>query len=221
MACSCSSLVAATARHFDAAKVRRELETYRSNGPAATARGLLNLLMGGEPPPESVLDIGAGFGALSLELLRGGTQHATCVDLSAAALAANAEEAERQGVGDRIQRVEGDFVAVSATLPSAQLVALDRVICCYPAYAPLLEHAAAHSRHLLAMSYPRNRWWVRLALWAENAWRRLRGDPFRAFVHSPAAMASVLSEHGFTRTRTAATFTWQMDLYGRSPTVTP
>src|ERR1041385_1488639 len=57
----------------------------------------------------------------------------------------------------RIEWVEGDFVAVAATVPSADLVALDRVVCCYPAYAPLLEQAAAHSRRLLAMSYPRDR----------------------------------------------------------------
>ena len=221
MACSCSSLVAATARHFNADRVRQELDSYRSGGPATTARGLLNLLSGIEALPEPILDIGSGMGALSLELLRAGTRHATCVDLSAAALAANAEEAERQGVGDRIERVEGDFVAIAGSLPPAQLVALDRVVCCYPAYAALLEQAAAHSDRLLAVSFPRDRWWVRLGLWAENAWRRLRGEQFRAFLHSPAAMASLLSDRGFTRTRTAATFTWQMELYVRNPSVTP
>jgi SAM-dependent methyltransferase len=221
MACSCCSPGTATARHFDAGRVRQELESYRSSGPAITARGLLGLLRGVAPPPESVLDIGSGFGALSLELLRTGTRHATCVDLSAAALAANAEEASRQGMGDRIERVEGDFVAVAATLPPAQLVTLDRVVCCYPDYQPLLAEAAAHSDHLLAMSYPRNRWWVRLGVWAENLWLWLRGDPFRAFLHSPAEMARLLRDRGFTLTRTAATFTWQMDLYTRHPAVTP
>ena len=66
--------------------------------------------------PETVLDIGSGIGAMSLELLKAGAQHATCVDMSPAALAANAEEAQQRGVGDRIERVEGDFVAVAATL---------------------------------------------------------------------------------------------------------
>lgn len=166
--------------------------------------------------PETILDIGSGIGALSLGLLKAGVKHAICVDMSRAALAANAEEAQRQAVGDRIEQVEGDYVALASTLPMADLVALDRVVCCYPAYAPLLEHATAHSRRLLAISYPRDRWWVRLALRVENAWRWLRGDRFRAFVHPPSAMAGLLHSRGFTRARAASTFTWHMELYVRN-----
>jgi len=221
MACSCSSLTASTARHFDESRVRTELATYRSAGPRATTRGLLSQLIPVEPPPATVLDIGSGIGAFSLGMLKAGVPHAICVDMSGAALAANAEEARRQGVGDRIEQVEGDFVALAASLPMADLVALDRVVCCYPAYAPLLEHAADHSRRLLAMSYPRNRWWVRLALWIENAWRALRGDRFRAFVHPPAAMADLLQSRGFSRARAVSTFTWQMELYVRNGAYDP
>ena len=216
MVCSCCSVTASTARHFDESRVRKELANYRNAGPVTTTRGLLNQLISVTPLPETLLDIGSGIGALSLRLLEAGVGRAICVDMSPAALAANAEEAQRQGVGDRIERVEGDFVAVAPTLPLADLVTLDRVVCCYPAYAPLLEHATAHSRRLLAISYPRDRWWVRLALWYENAWRRIRGDRFKAFVHSPGAMASLLRSRGFALTRAASTLTWQMELYARN-----
>jgi magnesium-protoporphyrin O-methyltransferase len=166
--------------------------------------------------PETVLDIGSGIGPLSLGLLEAGVKHAICVDMSPAALAANAEEAERRGVGGRIERLEGDFVAVAPTLPPADLVVLDRVVCCYPAYAPLLEQATARSRRLLALAYPRDRWWVRLAMGIENAGRRIRGDHFRSFVHRPAAMAEVLQRGGFSRSRELSTFAWQMELYART-----
>ncbi len=218
MACSCSSVITSTARHFDERRVRKELAAYRSAGPGPTTHGLLRQLGAVEPLPASVLEIGSGIGALSLELLQAGVQRAICVDLSAAALAANAEEAHRRGVADRITRVEADFVAIAPSLPSADLVALDRVVCCYPAYVPLLEQATAHSHHLLAMSYPRDRWWVRLVLWVENAWRRIRGDQFRAFVHSPAAMEDLIRGRGFRRVRAVATFGWQMELYVRNAT---
>ena len=218
MACSCSSVITSTARHFDERRVRKELAAYRSAGPAPTTRGLLRQLSGVDPLPASVLEIGSGIGALSLELLQAGVKHAMCVDMSAAALAANAEEAYRRGMAGRITRVEADFVAIAPTLPSADLVALDRVVCCYPAYVPLLEQATAHSHHLLAMSYPRDRWWVRLVLWVENAWRRLRGDQFRAFVHSPAAMEDLVRGRGFRRVRAVATFAWRMELYARNAT---
>jgi tRNA1(Val) A37 N6-methylase TrmN6 len=216
--CSCSSLADSTSRHFDERRIRREVASYRSAGPGTTTQGLLRLLTGVQPLPATVLDIGSGIGALSLELLQAGVQHATCVDMSAAALAANAAEAEQRGLGDRIERVEADFVAVAATLPAADLVALDRVVCCYPDFVPLLEHATAHSHRLLAISYPRDRWWVRLALWIENCWRWLRRDPFRAFVHPPAAMTELLRRRSFTRTRMVTTFAWQLEIHARNAT---
>jgi magnesium-protoporphyrin O-methyltransferase len=209
-------LNAATARHFGDRKARQELATYQSNGPQTTTRGLLAQLTRLAEVPETMLDVGSGIGALSLGLLESGVRRAICVDLSAAALALNAEEAERRGLGDRIEQVEGDFVAVAAGLPQVDLVALDRVVCCYPAYAPLLEAAASHSRRLLAISYPRDRWWVRLALLVENAWRRLRGDGFRAFMHRPQAMADLLHQRGFTRSLALSTFSWQIEVYARS-----
>ena len=163
-------------------------------------------------------ELSVWLGADAEVLLQAGLKHALCVDMSQAALAASAEEAQRQGMAGRIEWMEGDFVAVAATVPSADLVALDRVVCCYPAYAPLLEHAAAHGRRLLALSYPRDRWWVRVGVWIENTWRRLNGEEFRAFVHPPAAMAALLAKHGFTRARAAATWTWQVEVYARNAT---
>jgi SAM-dependent methyltransferase len=216
VSCFCSPVGSAAARHFDQGRIRKELESYRSAGPGPTTRGLLSQILSVEPMPETVLDIGSGIGPLSLGLLEAGVKRAICVDMSPAALAANAEEAERRGVGDRIERVEGDFVAIAPTLPPADLVVLDRVVCCYPAYAPLLEQATAHGRRLLALAYPRDRWWVRLAMAIENAWRGIRGDDFRSFVHRPAAMAEVLQRGGFTRSRELSSFAWQMELYVRA-----
>jgi len=49
----------------------------------------------------------------------------------------------------------------------------------------------------------------------ENSWYRMRQDPFRAFVHSPERMASVLESAGFARTARCATLQWALDLYRR------
>jgi magnesium-protoporphyrin O-methyltransferase len=95
-------------------------------------------------------------------------------------------------------------------------VTLDRVVCCYPDYGRLLDEAAGHCRRRLALSFPRGRWWVRLAILAENLARRLRGDAFRAFVHSPREMADRLRGHGLTPRRSARTWTWQIEVYERA-----
>src|ERR1041385_9100668 len=199
MTCHCASLADTTARFFDERRVRSELATYRRAGPRVTTQGLLGELTAAGQVPETLLDIGSGIGALTLGLLKAGVRHAVCVDMSRASLAASTEEAQRQGAADRIEWVEGDFVAIAGQVPAADLVTLDRVVCCYPAYAPLLEKAAAPSRRLFA----------------ENIWFRLRGVGFRSYMHRPGAMTELLHRLGFTRVRGAATWTWQIEVYSR------
>jgi SAM-dependent methyltransferase len=213
--CTCSPTAGFTARHFDDKRARAELRTYHRNGPGPTTRRLLNGLRAVGGNHAAVLDIGAGVGVLTFELLKAGVGQALCVDLSPASLAVGREEAERQGYADRIASREADFVAVAAELAPADVVTLDRVVCCYPAYAPLLEAAARHARRFLALSYPRSRWFVRTALWAENVVRQVQGDPFRAFVHSPAAMAILLRQRGFVRVYRESTIGWHADIYAR------
>jgi magnesium-protoporphyrin O-methyltransferase len=155
------------------------------------------------------------MGALTLELLRSGVTTATCVDLAAGSIAVAREEAERRGLGERITWTEGDFVQVAESVAPADLVTLDKVVCCYPAYRELLGKAAEHCRQWLALSFPRDRWYVRVGLWFENTWRRLVGNDFRAFAHSIAAMDALLREAGLEAETTRTTLFWQMTVYAR------
>jgi len=93
---------------------------------------------------------------------------------------------------------------------------MDRVVCCYPAYEPMLHYAASHARMLLAMSYPRDRWHVRIMHAAENMLRWIRRNAFRAFVHPVTEMEAVLVNGGFTLISRTATLAWQMDVWRRS-----
>lgn len=215
MTCTCSPTAGFTARHFDDKRAGAELRTYHRNGPGPTTQRLLNGLRAAGANHGAVLDIGAGVGVLTFELLKAGVDQALCVDLSPASLAVGREEAERQGCAGRIAWREADFVVVAPELAPADVVTLDRVVCCYPAYAPLLEAAAQHTLRFLALSYPRSRWFVRTAVWAENVLRQVQGDPFRAFVHSPAAMAMLLRQNGFLRVHRESTLAWHADIYAR------
>jgi hypothetical protein len=69
---------------------------------------------------------------------------------------------------------------------------------------------------MIAFSYPRDRWYVKASVALENSWYRLRRDQFRAFVHSPERMASVLEAAGFARAARHTTLQWALDLYGRT-----
>ena len=102
------------------------------------------------------------------------------------------------------------------SLPIADVVTLDRVVCCYADYRLLLRDAARHARSGLALSYPRDRWFMRLGIWFENAFRRIRRNAFRTFVHPIGEIERVLSDDGFRLSARTETATWAADIYVRS-----
>jgi len=163
-----------------------------------------------------VLDVGAGIGALSFELLAAGAERVTAVEAAPAYVAAAREEAGRRNVSERLGLVLGDFVSVAGDVMQADVVTMDRVVCCYPAYQPLLEAASRRSRRLLGFSYPRERWYVRAAVGAQNLGRALFRNSFRGFVHSARGMEALLEQHGFVRMQRRETLKWSADLYVRA-----
>jgi len=163
-----------------------------------------------------VLDVGAGIGALSFELLAAGAERVTAVEPAPAYFASAREEVRRRNLADRFELISGDFVAVTRDVAEADVVTMDRVVCCYPAYRPFLEAALQRSRRLFAFSYPRDRWYVRAAVAIQNLLRALLRNPFRGFVHSAREMEALLEDHGFLRIERRETLKWSADLYVRA-----
>jgi len=95
------------------------------------------------------------------------------------------------------------------------VVTLDRVVCCYPDAEALLRQAAGRARQLLAFTYPRDRWYVRIVFALENIWLRLTGKSFRTFVHPPERMGTVLEAAGLVRATRRETLVWTLDFYRR------
>jgi SAM-dependent methyltransferase len=192
-----------------------ELRRYRRRGAGRTTRLLLDGLRGRLPPDASLLDIGAGIGALHHELLAGGVARAWAVEPSAAFLEADETEARRRGHAGRVQFIHADIRTAAATLPSADIVTLDRVVCCDPDYEHLLRLSLGKARRLFAYSYPRDRVAVRTVVAMQNLLRRLRGTRFRVFVHPPERMTALIRAAGFTAVFQARTLVWQVDVYAR------
>jgi magnesium-protoporphyrin O-methyltransferase len=165
----------------------------------------------------TLLDVGAGIGALTFELLEHGMRGAVAVDASAGYLAAAKEEAARRQRVDAIAFRHGDFVAIASELPVADLITLDRVVCCYQDYKSLLAEAVAHTTRGLAVSYPRDRWFVRLGVRLENGIRQLRSRSFRTFVHPVEEMQRLIKGAGFELARQSQTVGWSIDVYVRRP----
>ena len=153
MACCCT-FEASVDELFTNKKARQELERYRRKGAGPTTRLLIEGLSQAGLVDGSLLDVGAGVGALTFELLNRVIRRAVIVEASAGYAAAASSEAARRGHTTRIELKRGDFLEVADTIPVASVVTLDRVICCYPLYERLLSEALRHAERGFAFSYP-------------------------------------------------------------------
>lgn len=192
-----------------------DLKRYRRKGAAKTTRYLLDRLLEAGVEGLTLLDIGGGVGAIQHALLQAGVRHATHVDASAAYLHASRREATRLGHADRVTYHHGDFVTLAPHLPPADIVTLDRVICCYHDMPALVTRSAALARAWYAVVYPQDAVWVKGGVRLINLFLWLRGSTFRVFVHPTAAVEALLREAGFVR-RARQTFSiWQAVVYRR------
>jgi magnesium-protoporphyrin O-methyltransferase len=204
---------------FDERVMRKKLRRYRRRGPDRTTRLLIEDLKralgdGGSPGPV-LLDIGAGLGAIHHDLLDGHVSRAVHVDASSASLRLAREETARRGHGKRVEFVPGDFVAMAGALPAADLVTLDRVICCYDDMDHLVTLAAQRARRMVGAVYPRDAWWMRVAFTLLNRLLRLKRSAFRVFVHEPRAIDVVLRSQGLERRSHRLTLGWEVVVYLR------
>jgi 2-polyprenyl-3-methyl-5-hydroxy-6-metoxy-1,4-benzoquinol methylase len=194
-----------------------DLRRYRKRGPSKSTRALVEQIVGEGVDGATVLDVGGGVGAIQQELLAAGAERATTVEASRAYLRAARDEAARRGTVDRIAYLEGDFVDVAERVEPADVVTLDRVICCYPDMEALVGRSAERARRLYGLVYPRDTWWVRLGVRATNAVMRLRRSAFRAHVHRPADVDAALRRSGLElRGHRHTGPVWQVALYARS-----
>jgi len=201
---------------FDRRSAEADIERYRRSGPDRTTRMLLELLRARGVRGASVLDIGGGVGVIDHELLRDGAGHAVLVDASPPALEMARNEARRRGTLDRIEFVDGDVVRQDAPIDAADIVVLDRVICCYPDVRALVSLSAMRARSLYGLVLPRDRLLVRWALLFANFWFRLRGYGYRAFGHPNTLVDELAAEAGLRPSQETSTLFWRVVLYERS-----
>jgi magnesium-protoporphyrin O-methyltransferase len=216
----CCAAKCAAGEYFGEAIAARDLQRYRQKGPDRETRLLLDGLLASRPIGDSLLDVGGGIGVIGFELLSSGVRQATIVDASIASLGAARKEADRRGVIDRVHFVAGDFVPATE-LDVADVVTMHRVVCCDPAYEPLLRKAVSRCRVILALSYPRDRWFIRWWMAAQNLVRRIRRKRFVTFVHDPEAMHAIICSAGFALRSEARTMVWAITIYSRVDVSSP
>lgn len=206
-------------RQFGRAAARRALRRLRRRGPDTSTRLLLEGLRAAlddlDAHDSALLDIGAGVGAIHHVLLDGRVARAVHVDASTAHLAAAREETERRGHAAQVEFIGGDFVDIADQIAAADVVTLDRVICCYPDMHRLVGRSARKATRLYGAVYPRPARWVRVGVATLNLLHRIERSAFRAFVHDPRAIDAVLRDAGMERRSVRRTTLWEVVVYER------
>lgn len=200
---------------FSEKYVAKELKRYRRRGPDKTTRMLIEALKKEGVEGLTLLDIGGGLGAIQHEMLRAGLQSATDIEASRAFLTAAKAETARRGYAERVHYQHGNFIDLAADVQPADIVTLDRVICCYPDMQNMVGLSVARAGKLYGLVYPRNEWWMKVWHAIQSFYLRLTRSRFRTYLHPTEAVEALVREHGFRRRFYRRTFTWQVVVYTR------
>lgn len=195
---------------FDEKKARSKARDYARKGLTGHGQGIVDFVRGKTAPGYTVLEIGGGIGDIQLELLKAGASRTINVELATQWEGAASDLIHERGLDDRVERRLGDFVREADTITGADVVVMNRVVCCYPDAEALVGAAADHARRYLVMTFPVDRWWTRLGLAAGNVLFRLRSDTFRAYVHPTHAVLATAQRHGMRPVEHRRGFIWQL-----------
>jgi magnesium-protoporphyrin O-methyltransferase len=210
--CQCEGIES----RFDAAYAAQKLDRYRRTGPDPTTGALLDALRAEGVEGLTLLDIGGGVGAIQHELLRAGVSSVVEVEASAAYQDACRAEAERQGHADRIEHHLGDFGSLADAIAPADIVTLDRSVCCWPDMPGLVRSSAVRARRLYGLVYPRDDWWVRVGWRAFSRLRMLlHSNPMQVYVHRTRDVEGILRGQGLVRRSHRTMGVWQVAVFAR------
>jgi magnesium-protoporphyrin O-methyltransferase len=210
--CSCCNNLE---RAFDDKAAQDDLDAYLEDGPDRSTVVLLEALRERGVGGRTLLDIGGGIGAIQVELLAAGAASAIDVDISRAYIATARKLAADRGFADRTDYRQGDFVTLAPDIPAADVVTLDRVICCYPDLDALAAAAGGRASERLGLVHPRDAWFMRWGVTVMNLVSRPFRQP-RFFVHRVTRLEAILAAAGLEREWAGGTRFWRVAIYRRA-----
>lgn len=217
---SCCPHAGAAARLFSRF-ARRHRRHYLRKGLQKSQRQMIEGLTRAGTSGAALLEIGCGVGYLHQSLLETGAGRALGIDLSDRMLEEARALARERGLGARTEYLQGDFVELAGTVQPADVVILDKVVCCYPDAETLIQRSLAKGRRVYALTYPRDRWFVRWGVGLTALALRLVRSPFRSYVHNPKRIEAWITDRGFRKDHEARTAIWLTQVYVRAAGARP
>jgi 2-polyprenyl-3-methyl-5-hydroxy-6-metoxy-1,4-benzoquinol methylase len=193
---------------------RKDARRYRRKGLRGSGRTIVERAREAGLGGAEVLEIGGGIGALAVELVEAGAARATSLEVSAGYEAAARELRREHGLEQRLELRIADVVE-DETVGPADIVVMERVVCCYPDAEALVGAAAEHARRRLVLSYPRYGMAARLFVRGGNLVLRLRGSAFRIYAHAPDTIRSAATSRGLRPVGREQGIVWRVAAFER------
>lgn len=173
------------------------VKDYRDKGLGFTSKAIMTVLQSRGLSGYTILELGFGPGALTVELLKTGAASAVGIDLSPKMVEAARTLAAQAGLSGSTSFRLGD--GAKDPLPPSDIVILDAVICCYPDPELLIDNSSSASRRLYAITIPDDRRLLTRVLkrLLPLQWLGLRGKKFRFFIHPTRPLIKRLHDKGF------------------------
>ena len=200
---------------FSERMAARDANRYRRKGLDGTSRRIFELVKAQGVEGRTVLEVGGGVGSIQIELLKAGAARAVSVELTPTYEEVAAGLLQDAGLTDRVERKVMDFAQSDIEIGDADVVIMNRVICCYPDMPRLAGAAADHARQLLVMSYPKGAWWMRVGLGIANLVLWATRREFHIFVHQPKEIIATSERHGLKPVFDKRGFMWTVSALRR------
>jgi hypothetical protein len=181
---------------FKPSVARRSLETYRRKGLDALEQQMVVSASKGGVDGLRVLEIGGGIGRIQAELLVAGAGKGEIVELVSSYEPYARELAREKGLEARTAFHVVDILEEPDRVAPADVVVLNRVVCCSSDGIALTAAAGRLARQALVLSFPRDVFWIRAGVRMLNASFWLMRNPFRVYVHRPAALFAAAEAEG-------------------------
>ena len=200
---------------FTSGMARAEIRDFRKKGLDKRDRLLAELVAARGVQGVTVLEVGGGIGGIQIALLRAGAARSVDVDISEGYVAGARELAGSLGYGDVTEQRVLDFAHESEAVAPADVVILNRVVCCYPDMPALVKPAAQHAQRLLALTFPRESWWMQAGRRTINFGMRLFRKDFRFFVHPHEAIIALVTADGLRPSVDRFSGVWRIMVFER------
>jgi hypothetical protein len=194
---------------FKPRTARKRLKQYRRKGLDPLERRMVKSIAATQLDGARVLEIGGGIGTIQAELLAAGAHRGEIAEVVPAYEPYARTLAQDLGIEGRSRFRVTDVLERPESVEPADIVVLNRVVCCSREGVTLTGVAARLTNRMLLLCYPRDRFVVRVVIRATNGVLRIMGRSFRVFLHSRDALHAAARAEGLVIAEIGRSIAWE------------